>query len=316
MNAYPPSTTKHSVAWFPLSCLVVSLVATSAALAGPASSARYNIPASSIDAGGRITTSVAYRNDASVGGVSGLGTVASPTESAKHGYVGQLYEIQSIVVSASSTNVDEGATRQLRAAALLDDGTSVDLVPANATWSVSSGPIQSVNAAGLAQAGHVYQDTPAVAQVTTAAKTGSLMLLVRNVSNDDYGLYAGDGLDDAWQVQYFGENNPNGAAGADPDNDGQNNAYEELVGSNPVDGNSYFRFRIESVPGHSDQMNLVFSPRVGGRTYTVQSKPDLAIGSFGPLGTNTIADVGLERTVTDRDASGTNKFYRVQITRP
>ena len=40
---------------------------------------------------------------------------------------------------------------------------------------------------------------------------------------DNFGTYAGDGLGDDWQVQYFGLSNPNAAPLLDPDFDGHNN---------------------------------------------------------------------------------------------
>ena len=74
----------------------------------------------------------------------------------------------------------------------------------------------------------------------TFGKFGTLEMTVLNVSNDDFGGYASDGLPDDWQVQYFGENNPNAAPSADPDGDGQNNAYEYVVGTVPSNAASHF----------------------------------------------------------------------------
>ena len=284
--------------------------------AGSMTSVAYSVAADSVDAGGRKTTSALYNNQGCLGGIGGISTVGAPAEVARHGYAGQLYEVVDLAVSANPTNVNEGTTRQLRASAVLDDATVLNLGPATVAWSVVSGPVDSINASGLATAGHVYQDTLATVRATALAKAGTLDLLVSNVSNDDFGSYAGDGLNDAWQVQNFGENNPSGLASADPDHDGQNNSYEEMVGSIPTDGNSFFRFRIEPVPGHADRKNLIFSPRIGGRTYTLEARTDLAAGAYGAVSPVVVSDVGPERTVTDIDAIETNKFYRVVITKP
>ncbi len=284
--------------------------------AGSMTSAAYSVAADSIDAGGRKTTSVLYANQGCLGGVGGISSAAAPAEVARHGFAGQLYDVVRLTVSANPTNVNEGATGQLRASTVMDDASIINLSGSAVAWSVLSGPIDSINASGLAAAGHVYQDTLATVRAAALAKEGTLGLLVRNISNDDFGSYAGDGLDDAWQVTNFGENNPDGLASADPDHDGQNNAYEEMVGSIPTDGNSYFRFRIESVPGHVDQRNLIFSPRVGGRTYTLEVKVDLSTGVFTPVAPIAVSDVGAERTVTDINAVEAKKFYRVLITKP
>ena len=72
-------------------------LATGLALAGSLqaaarSSASYNVLADSVDAGGQRATTVAYRNDGSLGGIAGLSTVAVPIQVAKHGYIGQLVD--------------------------------------------------------------------------------------------------------------------------------------------------------------------------------------------------------------------------------
>ena len=79
---------------------------------------------------------------------------------------------------------------------------------------------------------------------------------------------------------------------------------------------SMFRVRIEAVPGEPGQMNIIFSPRLAGRTYAVKAKPDLLTGAFDPLTGSTFTDNGQERTVTDLNATGAAKLYRVEITRP
>jgi hypothetical protein len=309
--AQPPA---HRLAiQFAVAAIFVLPVALSA---GSMTSTAYSVAADSVDAGGGRTTSALYNNQGCLGGIGGISTVGAPAEVARHGYAGQLYEVVNLAVSANPTNVNEGATRQLGASAVLDDASVLNLGPATVAWSVDSGPVDSINASGLATAGHVYQDTLATVRATALAKAGTLDLLVSNVSNDDFGSYAGDGLNDAWQVQNFGENNPSGLASADPDHDGQNNSYEEMVGSIPTDGNSFFRFRIEPVTGHTDRKNLIFSPRIGGRTYTVEARTDLAAGVYAAVSPVVVSDVGPERTVTDIDAVETNKFYRVVITKP
>jgi len=63
---------------------------------------------------------------------------------------------------------------------------------------------------------------------------------VINVGNDDFGSYAGDGLDDAWQVSYFGSDNPNAAPGADPDGDFMSNRGEYIAGTIPTNATSHF----------------------------------------------------------------------------
>ena len=60
---------------------------------------------------------------------------------------------------------------------------------------------------------------------------------------------------------------------------------------------------------------FIFSPRLDGRTYTVQSCLTLT-APWLPLGSSTQSDGGSERTVIDLNATGGRKFYRVEITKP
>lgn len=299
-----------------LTLTVATACLTSTAWAAARSSASYTLPTESIDAGGRRATSAAYSQDGSVGGIAGVGTVAAPQEVARHGYLGQIYNAASLALSANPTNVNEGATRQLAARALLDDGTSLNLAPAAVAWSPAGGPILSISAGGLLTAANVYEDTLATAQGTWRGLESTIGLRVVNVGNDDFGTYAGDGINDAWQVQYFGVGNPNAAPGADGDGDGQPTGYEFYAGTNPTDGNSYFRFRIDSAPGQPTLKNLVFSPRVAGRSYAIHYKLDLNSPDWQKLDGFTIQDAGPQRTVTDTNAVGAAKFYRVEISMP
>jgi hypothetical protein len=191
-----------------------------------------------------------------------------------------------------------------------------DIAASRVAWSPVSGPITSISAGGLVTAANVYQDTLATVRGTFLGQAGTLGLSVRNVGNDDFGTYAGDGISDAWQVQFFGIGNPNAGWGNDADGDGQNNGYEYVVGSIPNDGTSYFRLRIEPVPGQPDQRRLIFSPRVGGRVYTPQYSTDLSSPAFSNLGGTTTTDLGPMRTVTDLNATETNKFYRIHVEIP
>ena len=300
--------------FFTLSIAAVCL--TTSAFAASRSSASYSVPADTADAGGRRATSAAYTHDGSIGGIAGVGTVAAPVEMARHGYLGQIYNAAILALSANPTNVNEGATRQLAARALLDDGTTLNLAPASVAWSPASGPILSISAGGLLTAANVYENTLATAQGTWRGLSATLGLRVLNVGDDDFGTYAGDGISDAWQVQYFGVGNPNAGPGGDPDGDQQTTGYEYFAGSNPIDGSSFFRFRIERVPGQPARKNLVFSPRVAGRTYAIHYKLDFNSPDWEKLDGFSVSDAGPQRTVTDMNATGTNKFYRVEISIP
>ncbi len=298
--------------------LLPSLAAT--LHAGPRTSASYTIATDTADGGGRRATSASYTNDGSAGGITGISTVAAPAETAKHGYIGQLYDVTGLVLSATpGTSVNETATLQLSAAQLLDDATTLAVSAASVTWSVAAGPLTGINPSGLATAGIVYQATAATAQGNFAGNLSTLALTVLNVNLDNFGAYAGDAIDDAWQVQYFGQP-PNANAGplVDFDRDGQTNAFEYTAGLVPTDPASRFSIAIAPVAGQPGRKNIIFNPLVltGGRSYAVKFRPDLATGTWTTLTGTTQSDAGAQRTVTDLNATGAKKFYQVEITRP
>jgi hypothetical protein len=285
--------------------------------AGPRTSTNYTLPTDTTDAGGQRTTSASYTNDGSAGGIVGISTVAAPAETAKHGYVGQLYEVTGLAVSATPTTVNETATRQLDAAQLLDDATTLAVPAASVAWSVAGGPLTGIDASGLATAGIVYQATAATAQGIYLGQTGTLGLTVLDSIPDNFGTYAGDQVGDDWQVQYFGQP-PNAFAGPllDPDGDGQANLFEFTAGLVPTDPASRFRLSIAPVTGQPGQKNLIFSPVVAGRTYAAKAKASLTSPTWGDITASAPSDNGAERTITDLSATGGAKFYHIEITQP
>ncbi len=305
-----------------LRLLLLTSLLPAPAHAGPRTSANYSILTDTADAGGRRGTSANYTNDGSLGGVAGISNVASPAEVAKSGYLGQLYDVTGLTLNAASLTVNEGATDQLAAWQLLDDATILAVPAASVAWSVQSGPLTGISASGLATAGIVYQDNVAIAQGSYLGNTGTLALTVKNVNPDDFGSYAGDGLDDAWQNQYFGLNNPNAAPGVDFDGTGQTNVFKYIAGLNPLDG-SRFTLSIDFVPDPlhpgqflAGQKKLTFSPRFADRTYTITARPSLTLGGWNAITASAPSDNGATRSVTDLNASDPAKFYHVEIMKP
>ncbi|MDZ4288913.1 MAG: hypothetical protein U0984_13185 [Prosthecobacter sp.] len=294
----------------------VLLASATALHAGPRASANYAIATDSADAAGRRATSVNYTNDSSVGGIAGVSSVAAPAETAKQGYIAQLYEVTALNIAAASTLVNEGATRQLSAVQLLDDLTTTAVPAASIAWSVQGGPISGISTGGVATAANVYQNTVATAQGSFAGKTGTLDLTVLNIGSDDFGAYAGDGLADEWQVQYFGEDNADAAPLLDPDGDGHNNHFEFIAGIVPTDPFSVFSLTVLPVAGQPGKKDIIFSPRLTDRTYGVKFSADLTPGSWTSLPDGLITDNGNQRTVTDPNGTGPRKFYRVNISKP
>ena len=300
-----------------IACLLgAALASVSSVAAGPRVSTSYAIATDVADLGGRRTTSASYTNDGSTGGVAALATVAAPVVTARGGYAGQLADAVGLALNSASPSVNERATVQLAAWQLFDDASLLALPAGSVAWSVQSGPLVSINANGLATAGTVYQNSLAVARGSFGDASGTLMLTVLNVSADDFGAYAGDGIDDAWQVQYFGAPpNPNAAPDADPTGTGQNNLFKYIAGLNPLDGS---RFTLTTLPvaGQPGQKTITFQPIVPGRTYVVTAKPTLTSTIWTPIDASAPIDNGSSRSVIDLSASGPDKFYRVEITKP
>lgn len=285
---------------------------------GARESADYQVAPDALTGGGGRSASANYTADAALGSPAGTSTGGTaPAVVARHGFIAQLYQVTALTPSADPPTLDEGAARQLAAAATCDDGTTLALDPAAIAWSVAAGPLTTIDAGGLATAGPVYADTAATARASWAGLTGDLVLTVVDAQPDNYGSYAGDGLDDSWQFDHFGLDNPLAAPDLDPDGDGQDNRFEFTAGLVPTDPLSRFLLRIAAVPGQPQWKHLVFQPLAAGRTYTVEHSPDLSPASWAPLpGTSPSEDLGDQRTVTDTAATAPEKFYRVGITKP
>jgi len=296
--------------------LMILGFATCAALGGQRSSTDYSINLDAIDMGGTTVTSADYSINESVND-SGA-TAGAPISGylTKSSYIGQLFDIVGVTPTSTGSTVNEGLTLQLGAAQICDDATFLPLVPSMVTWNVLSGPISRIDSNGLATAAIVYQSTAATVAATFGGFTGTLGLTILNVNNDDFGSYAGDGLPDSWQVQYFGLNNPQAAPNVDADGTGQTNLFKYVAGLNPVDPSSRFTVAIQPVIGQPGQKQIIFAPVIVGRTYTVVSKAMLTDSTSVPLTVSTQSDNGQQRTVTDLSATGSAKFYQVKISLP
>jgi len=268
-----------------------------------ASSASYNTSPVSIDAGGARATSANYALDgSSVGGIGGISASASYT--ARHGYSGQLFEVTNITVNAVSTNLNETVSVALNPQASLSDGTK--LSPAVIHW-VISGAIDSVSSTGLVTAASVYTNTLGTVSGGLGSLSVSRNFLVLDVNPDNFGLYANDGIQDGWQVAYFGLNNQ-AATGASA-------LFAYTAGLNPTNPASMFALSLTNAAGQSQHKVLTFSPRYTNRTYKVEYA-DRLNQTFSNLTLATVIDNGTVRTVTDTNPSKVSRFYRVQINYP
>jgi len=125
----------------------------------------------------------------------------------------------------------------------------------------------------------------------------------------------GNGINDDWEVQYFGHIgvNPN----ADADGTGQNNLFKYVAGLDPTNPTSVFFLRVNAITNQPTQDNLVFNPLASGRTYTPQFMTDMVSGVWTQLpGYAGPVTNGNQATITDLNAVESNKFYRIDISAP
>jgi|GEM_PF-3065333 len=156
-----------------------------------------------------------------------------------------------------------------------------------------------------------------VLNTDAATMTSSNMNGMVNVDLDS----DADHIPDWWLQQYFGhptsQGNDHSRAGDDASGTGQNNLFKYVAGLDPTNAASRFLMRVEPVPGQPGHMNFIFSPRWNDRTYTPLFCTNLlGSPSWSALTSTNVSDNGTERTVTDPDATGDSKFYRIQITWP
>ena len=184
------------------------------------------------------------------------------------------------------------------------------------SWGIVGGPIASISPGGLATATAVYQNTTATVSGDRVDLKGVLDLTVLNVLPDNFGSYAGDTIDDAWQVFHFGLDNPLAAPGANPDGDPNDNLFEFLAKLDPKDGSSFLHLELRQSPAYPNGRDIIFWPVFSGCTYTVARSASLAADSWDPLASPPTSETEGVRTVTDVSDAETRGFYHVEVANP
>jgi hypothetical protein len=144
----------------------------------------------------------------------------------------------------------------------------------------------------------------AVDYTVTASNTGGTTTAALNLAV--ISVYS------AWSTQYQLTQGPEG----DDDGDGYSNYFEFVADLIPNNAASVFKTTVTHVPGQANQMAIVYGPIADGRTYELKSSDSLAPGSWTALSGSTSSGLGNERKVIDTEATGTKKYYRVEINYP
>jgi hypothetical protein len=186
------------------------------------------------------------------------------------------------------------------------DASRTDVLSSSVNWQVSSGP-GSINASGFYTASAVFENNPVQITGTLGSLSDSTAFTIIDVLPDNFGTYANDNLPDNWQVTHFGINSPNALPTADPDKDGQDNAFEFMTGVDPTLSSSRFTVSIQAAGG---TINVRFTPRLTDRAYSLSFSNTLA--SWQPAGLTPVAD-GANGVFSFTPTSGTRQFYTVSV---
>jgi Tol biopolymer transport system component len=118
----------------------------------------------------------------------------------------------------------------------------------------------------------------------------------------------GDGMDDDWEIAYFGELSHDGLG--DSDSDSQTDLQEFRAGTNPINDQSILRvLTLSSISGGP---KTVLWNAVPGRTYRVQYKMDLAQPDWTDLAGTVIA-TSSTASKGDPAVDSPIRFYRVLL---
>lgn len=289
-------------------------------LCAAASAQTASLTTSSLAPGAPQTSSANYTIDTSLDPTGGV-VATSANYTLKPGYAGQLYDVVSLAVTPQLASVNELGTNQLEAVATMDDATTLPLAATDVTWSVVSGPLDSVSTSGVAQTSVVFADTLATARGEYESLQDNALFTVVNSIPDNFGPVAGDGLDDEWQFEFFDEDNDdmldpgeaaNAAPGSDPDMDHQDNTFESLAGYDPTDRLSLFTLTIDGRSGSTADLRL--SKVIAGTRYRIQKSTDLGqVDPFTTIETLLPGSEQLDQPVADTNATDAATYYQVLL---
>ncbi|HMO04654.1 MAG TPA: S8 family serine peptidase [Kiritimatiellia bacterium] len=139
---------------------------------------------------------------------------------------------------------------------------------------------------------------------STGSATSAVVVITRESNDTD-----GDGIDDAWEMYFFGSLT-NANAFTDSDNDGFVDLHEFLAGTVPTNASSLLMVDGGAVSGPGGM--VIQWPGVSGRSYLLSQTTNLQQGVFVPVASNI---PGVEPTVTYTSPASPagSTIYRIEL---
>lgn len=277
--------------------------------------------------GGRPASSSSMSVSASVGDAV-HGIAAGGAAEVRLGLAYETYTTTALgaVLTGGLLSLAEGASWPVEVVLDFDDGTRTTKMP-HLALSEAAGAVAAFDPpAGFLQTASVVEDSPGSLTLAYLGQSQTLNLTVLNIGDDDYKGYANDGIDDLWQFDIYGDDNPEGYAGADSDGDFKTTLWEYAFGTDARDS--------RSGPEGEPELTLfnVFGMTGGGITfrrlpgpeadltlvYTPQASSDLRhwIDLATPFSETVLPNGMIEVVYPDvgPTPAGEGRFYRVLLT--
>lgn len=278
---------------------------------------------STIDSGGSVQSG---GNVQITGFVGEPGTVSSGGDVvARQGGNSMIYYATGFTVTADSLTINEqgasdaNSTRtQLRGNVVYDDATLSTVDGAQVAWTAPApnSSLASISALGLAQAATVYQSTAANFIGSYGGIIATSSLTVLNVLPDNYGAWAGDTFDDAWEIAQgmSGAVNPNAM------NNGVPNWQLYAMGYNPAQPAPAVLASSVTTNGYL-AVRYTRNPAATGYVFTPQESGNLSVGfatMANPVSvTNNSGGIEYITTRGSVPINATNRqFLRVRVAQP
>jgi hypothetical protein len=138
--------------------------------------------------------------------------------------------------------------------------------------------------------------------------TGRLFVGAMNRVDSDH-----DGIDDAWEMQWFG-NLATAGLGTDRDGDGQSDSSEYIADTDPLRADDYLKIVSHTYAGGQTQVSIQFTTQPS-RRYQLQHSTDLKTWSDSGLGTFN-PDAGATTTKAFSFAGNARHFFRAVAVLP